>query len=110
MAIALTPFEALCGFRPVTEIKKFIKGGSVYSRLPGIVAQHIPKISTIFPILLQPNDIIKSLCFWIFIYISTDHFCCTPQLNFNYVKKLQELEMLEIREYSPDLFYQAVKR
>lgn len=26
IAIALTPFEALCGFRPVEEIRKFVKG------------------------------------------------------------------------------------
>lgn len=26
MAIALTPFEALCGFRPICEIKAFLKG------------------------------------------------------------------------------------
>jgi mannose-6-phosphate isomerase len=28
LAIALTPFEALCGFRPVTEIKHFIEGNT----------------------------------------------------------------------------------
>lgn len=30
MAIALTPFEAMCGFRPKSEIKHFFKGINTY--------------------------------------------------------------------------------
>lgn len=30
IAIALTPFEALCGFRPISDIRKFVKGNIIY--------------------------------------------------------------------------------
>jgi mannose-6-phosphate isomerase class I len=30
LAIALTPFEALCGFRPIEEIKHFLEGNAVF--------------------------------------------------------------------------------
>lgn len=29
LAIALTPFEALCGFRPIEEIKHFLEGNTI---------------------------------------------------------------------------------
>jgi mannose-6-phosphate isomerase len=29
LAVALTPFEALCGFRPVEEIKHFLEGNTI---------------------------------------------------------------------------------
>jgi mannose-6-phosphate isomerase len=29
LAIALSPFEALCGFRPIEEIKHFLKGNGI---------------------------------------------------------------------------------
>lgn len=53
MAIALTPFEALCGFRPVPEIKKFVEGGSICLRSP---TQIISKNSKLVPIFLKHND------------------------------------------------------
>jgi mannose-6-phosphate isomerase len=30
LAIALTHFEALCGFRPIEEIKQFLEGNALY--------------------------------------------------------------------------------